>query len=158
MEINGWKISIKKLQQHHMCLSSSFWYICNQNFIYILTRFFTLLCVPLVLWKLLNNKFYGKYFMSANINFQRVDSPVAFEGAQIAIDCICNQNNSKTIFESGKLHNFHFGISTKKSSSSSIWFERDRKWIFSVSWLNYATKSMHIMPCVNCRHENVFNK
>lgn len=26
-------------------------------------------------------------------------SLVAFEGAQIAIDCICNQNNSKTIFE-----------------------------------------------------------
>lgn len=148
MEINGWKISIKKLQQHHMCLSSSFWYICNQNFIYILTRFFTLLCVPLVLWKLLNNKFYGKYFMSANINFQRVDSPVAFEGAQIAIDCICNQNNSKTIFESGKLHNFHFGISTKKSSSSSsIWFERDRKWIFSVrvDWIMQQNR------CTLCR-------
>ena len=53
--------------------------------------------------------------MSANINFQRVDSPVAFEGAQIAIDCICNQNNSKTIFESGKLHNFHLEFQQKNN-------------------------------------------
>jgi hypothetical protein len=58
-----------------------------------------------VLWKLLNNKFYSKYFVSVNINFHErvessaLDSLVAFEGAQIAIDCICNQNNSKTIFE-----------------------------------------------------------
>ena len=53
--------------------------------------------------------------MSANINFQRVDSPVAFEGTQIAIDCICNQNNSKTIFESGKLHNFHLEFQQKNN-------------------------------------------